>query len=220
MGGTTQQYNFLNSCSEDNPVNLNDTFRKRMTDPEEKLIRRLQNKDEEAFRELVEEFNQKVFNTCMGFVRNEEDADDLAQEVFIEVYQSIKKFKGQSSLSTWIYRITVNKSLEFLRKMKSKKRSGFFSKIFGNDDSASLEVPDYDHPGIKAENREQAGILYAAIEKLPDNQRTAFTLHKLEGLSYEQIAEIIQKSVSSVESLMFRAKTNLKKELYEYYKNM
>ena len=95
-----------------------------------------------------------------------------------------------------------------------------WGRIFGERAHSALQVADFDHPGIKTENKEQANILYAAIDRLPDNQRAAFTLHKVEGLSYEQIADVLQKSVSSVESLMFRAKNNLKKELYSYYHNL
>jgi RNA polymerase sigma-70 factor (ECF subfamily) len=203
-----------------NKVYLSERNDQGMNVPESILIKRLQKGEEDAFQELVEMYQNKVYNTCLGYVKNPDDADDLAQEVFIKVFQSIGKFKGKSSLSTWIYRITINESLDFLRKIKRKKRAGIFGKLFGIDDHSITEATDFDHPGIKAENKEQAKILYAAIERLPENQRTAFTLHKLEGLSYEQIAEVLDKSVSSVESLMFRAKNNLKNELYAYYQNL
>jgi len=181
------------------------------------LVERLKRGDETAFRELVDDYQNKVFNTCISFLKNPDDADDLTQEVFIEVYSSIKKFREDAKLSTWIYRITVNKSLEHIRKMKRKKRSVFLQ-WFGNEDKdPELQVPDFNHPGVLAENRERARILLKAIEKLPEKQRIAFTLHKMEDLSYEQIAEVMQKSLSSVESLMHRAKSNLKKELYAYY---
>ena len=80
------------------------------------FIQRLKEKDISAFRELVEEFSKRIYNTCMGILQNAEDAEDVSQEVFIEVYHSIHDFKGEAKLSTWIYRIAVNKSLEFLRK--------------------------------------------------------------------------------------------------------
>jgi RNA polymerase sigma-70 factor (ECF subfamily) len=103
--------------------------------------------------------------------------------------------------------------------MKRKKRSGLLFRMKNEDIHSEYDVPDFNHPGVLAENREKAGILFQAIGKLPENQRIAFTLHKLEDLSYGQISEIMRKSVSSVESLMHRAKTNLKKELYHYYKS-
>ncbi len=181
------------------------------------LVEELKKGDEGAFRQLVDDYQDKVFNTCISFVKNVDDADDLTQEVFIEVFNSIHKFRADSKLSTWIYRITVNKSLEHLRKMKRKKRSGIFYWISHEDRESKFEVPDFDHPGVLAENREKARILFEAIEKLPEKQRIAFTLHKVEDLSYEQIADVMQKSLSSIESLMHRAKNNLKKELYDYY---
>jgi len=181
------------------------------------LVKRLKAGEEEAFRELVSNYQDKVFNTCISFVKNPEDADDLTQEVFIEVYSSIQKFREDAKLSTWIYRITVNKALEHIRKVKRKKRSGFLQWLGNDEQDQEWQVADFNHPGIQAENRERAGILLKAIENLPEKQRIAFTLHKMEDLSYEQIAEVMQKSLSSVESLMHRAKNNLKKELYAYY---
>jgi len=191
----------------------------RMHNDDHILVRDLKNGEEEAFRYLVDQYQDKVYNTCISFVKNPDDADDLTQEVFIEVYNSIHKFKEESKLSTWIYRISVNKSLQYLRKMKRKKRFGF---LIGIGDEGKLNDPaklDFNHPGIMAENKEKAAILFQAIEKLPENQRIAFTLHKLEDLSYDQISGIMQKSLSSIESLMHRAKVNLKKELYHYYKS-
>jgi len=153
-------------------------------------------------------------------LQNEEDAEDVAQEVFIQVFQSISQFKGDSKLSTWIYRITVSKSLEFIRKKRTKKRFGFVSGLFGNeyllDQSGKKE---FYHPGVAMENRELSAILFKSINGLPENQRIAFILHKLEQISYQEVAEVMQVSLSSVESLIFRARQNLQKELGEVYKN-
>jgi RNA polymerase sigma-70 factor (ECF subfamily) len=184
------------------------------------LVSDLKDGEEEAFRYLVDQYQDKVYNTCISFVKNPDDADDLTQEVFLEVYNSIHKFRLESKLSTWIYRISVNKSLEYLRKMKRKKRFGFLFAIdFERNQRDNVEL-EFNHPGILAENKEKAAILYRAIEKLPENQRIAFTLHKLEDLSYDQISEIMNKSLSSVESIMHRAKLNLRKELFNYYKSL
>ena len=201
-------------------LNLSIKLIDRMEKEDHILVSDLKNGEEEAFRYLVDQYQDKVYNTCISFVKNPDDADDLTQEVFIEVYNSIHKFRLESKLSTWIYRIAVNKSLEHLRKMKRKKRSGFLSWIGNEDSKSKLEVPDFNHPGVLAENKEGAKILFQAIDKLPDNQRIAFTLHKLEDISYDQIAEVMQKSLSSVESLIHRAKLNLRKELFIYYKSL
>ncbi|MEO9512790.1 MAG: RNA polymerase sigma factor [Flavobacteriaceae bacterium] len=173
-----------------------------------------------AYNRLLDEFQARVFNTCLSFVPNMEDAEDVAQEVFIEVYNSINKFKGNSKLSTWIYRISVNKSLEFIRKKNTKKRFGFMQSITGNAipvDKSSY-FTEYNHPGVQLENKERNETLYRAINQLPEAQRVVFTLHKIDGLSYKEVSEITNKSVSSIESLLFRAKKNLKNGLTKYYK--
>lgn len=192
----------------------------RMEKDDHILVSGLKDGEEEAFRYLVDQYQDKVYNTCIGLVKNPDDADDLTQEVFIEVYNSIHKFRLESKLSTWIYRISINKSLEYLRKMKRKKRFGFLFAIGDEGKQRDNVKLEFNHPGILAENKEKAAILSQAIEKLPENQRIAFTLHKLEDLSYDQISDIMKKSLSSVESLMHRAKLNLRKELLNYYKSL
>ena len=174
-----------------------------------------------AYGKLIDDFQQKVFATCISFVPNKEDAEDIAQEVFVEVFNSIHKFKGDSKLSTWIYRIATNKCLEFIRKKKAKKRFAFLQSIMGNEipmDNTKY-FTEMNHPGIILENKEKSETLFYAINKLPDAQKVVFTLHKVDGKSYQEISEITEKSISSVESLMFRAKKNLQKLLEHFYKN-
>lgn len=187
-----------------------------MPTPDQILIDELKQGKDRAFKELVERYQQRVYNTCLGFTKNPEDADDLTQEVYIEVFRSILKFRMDSQLSTWIYRIAVNKSLETLRAKKRKKRFAQLRSFFYSDNSV-IEVPDFVHPGVIAENKERSKILFQAMEKLPESQRIAYTLHKVEGLGYDEIANIMKKTVSSVESIMHRAKNNLQKSLYGYY---
>ena len=166
-------------------------------------------------------FQQKVFGTCISFVPNREDAEDIAQDVFMEVFNSISKFKGDSKLSTWIYRITTNKCLEFIRKKNTKKRFAFLQSITGN--AVPMDKTDYftemNHPGILLENKELNATLFKAINSLAESQRVVFTLHKIDGKSYQEVAEITKRSLSSVESVMFRAKQNLQSTLENYYKN-
>lgn len=188
---------------------------------EEALIEQLKLKNTAVFSNLIDSYQQKVFGTCLSFVPNKEDAEDLVQEVFLEVFNSISKFKGNSTLSTWIYRITTNKCLEFIRKQKTKKRTGFLKPLFGQDFSIDKTnyFTEFNHPGFLLEAKELNETLYRAISKLPDSQSLIFTLHKIDGKSYKEIAEITHRSISSVESVMFRAKKNLQKLLYSYYKN-
>jgi len=182
------------------------------------LISLIQKKDENAFRYLVETYNDKVFNTVLSFVQQVEDAEDICQEVFIEVYQSIDKFKNESKIYTWIYRIAVSKSLDHLKSKKRKKRFAFLQSLFGNEGiSLAADKPHFDHPGVQLENKEHSKVLFYAISKLPEKQQTAFTLTKVEGLSYAEVSEIMEVSVSSVESLLFRANQNLRTLLENYY---
>ena len=190
-----------------------------MTDQD--FIKQLQSGNQYAFQQLLDDYQQKVFGTCLSFVPNKEDAEDIAQEVFLEVYKSIQKFKGNSKLSTWIYKITTNKCLEFIRKRNTKKRFAFMQSIMGNEipmDKTSF-FTEFNHPGILLENKEKTEIIYKAINTLAENQRIVFTLAKLDGKSYQEIAEITGKSLSSVESVMFRAKKNLQEKLAYFYKN-
>jgi RNA polymerase sigma-70 factor (ECF subfamily) len=160
----------------------------------------------------VEANKSRVFNTALGFVQNREDAEDITQEVFIEVHRSINGFNQQSSLSTWIYRITVNKSLDFLRKRNRKKRFGFLTQLFKNDDS-EIEIPHFDHPGVQLENKERSSLLFSVIDQLPENQKTAFILFHLEELPQKEIAVIMNLTPKAIESLIQRAKANLREKL-------
>jgi len=175
------------------------------------------NKDK-AFSYLVDAYSSKVFNTCINLIRNKEDAEDVTQEVFTAIYLSINSFGGSSKLSTWIYSIAINKSKEFLRKKTRKKRSGFMTTL-EKDDSHIVPTAtiEFNHPGVLMENKERTKILFEAIDQLAENQKIAYTLHKIEGKSYTEISEITELSVSSIESLMFRAKKKLQLLLKTYF---
>jgi len=184
---------------------------------EQELIIGLKQKDEEAFRELVSTRQNLVFNTVLGFLQNQEDAEDVSQDVFIKILESIGQFKGESALSTWVYRVSVTSALEFLRKKKRKKRFGFMSPLWGENNEQTVELPDFHHPGVALDKRESAAILFKAIKKLPENQQIAFILNKVEGLSYQEVAEIMNTTLSAVESLLHRARTNLREILKKIY---
>lgn len=185
---------------------------------QEELIAGLQARDESAFRKLVEEWQDMVYNTALGIVQNVADADDITQDVFIQVYQSVSSFKGESKLSTWLYKITLSKALDHEKKRKRKKRFAFIESLFGNRADEHLHPVDFDHPGVQLEQKERAAELFTALQQLPGKQQMAFTLHKLEGQSYQEIAAILGTSLYAVESLMGRAKNNLKKILDNYYR--
>ena len=185
---------------------------------EKQLIQNLKGGERTAYELLFNDYRDRVLNTCLGFVPNKHDAEDICQEVFVKVFKTIKQFKGQSKLSTWIYRITVTECLQHIRNKKRKKRISFFQSLIGLEDQVDRLTSDkFDHPGVKLENKERTEILFRHINQLPENQQAVFTLHKVEGLSYKEICDILDMSLSSVESLMFRARKNLKKRLFNYY---
>mgnify|MGYP000663438813 CR=1 FL=1 len=174
---------------------------------------------DQTFEDIVYEFQDRVYNTCLGFLKNEEDARDAAQNVFIRVYRNMEKFKGESSLGTWIYRIAVNTSLEEIRKSKRKKRITNPMEIDSTLENQNFQTGYFYHPGVELENKERSAILFQAIDQLPELQKVAFTLHKVEGLTYEEVSKVMEKSLSSIESLMHRAKLNLRSKLKEYYED-
>ena len=182
------------------------------------LIEQLKQGDETAFKTIVETWQDMVYNTALGIVQNPEDAEDIAQEVFVQVYESIHSFKGEAKFSTWLYKITVTKTMDHLRRKKRKKRFAFVQSLFGANDEIAHDPPDFHHPGVALDKKETAAELFKAIDQLPENQKIAFTLNKLEGLNYQEVSEIMNTTVPSIESLLHRAKNNLKKLLEIYYR--
>jgi RNA polymerase sigma factor (sigma-70 family) len=181
------------------------------------LIIALQQGDNEAFKKVIDEWQDMVYNTALGIIQNEDDADEITQEVFIQVFQSIKSFKGDAKISTWLYRITISKALDYLKKQQRKKRFGFVDYFWSGNKNEVDEAKEFYHPGVAMENKEMASQLFKAMKQLPNNQRIAFTLHKLEAQKYGEIAVIMNISLQATESLIARAKTNLKKIVQEYY---
>ncbi len=181
------------------------------------LVKKLKQGDKSVFTAVVNEYQDMVYNTAIGIAQNAEDADDITQEVFVQVYLSVESFKGASKFSTWLYRITISKALDHEKKKKRKKRFAFIQGLIGNQQEEDLHPVEFNHPGIQLEKKESAKDLFKALKKIPDNQRIAFMLHKIEGQSYQEISEIMALSLHAVESLMGRAKTNLKKVLDTYY---
>ena len=142
-----------------------------------------------AFEQVVQRYGARVLNTCLGLVPQRADAEDLTQEVFVEVYTQLATFRGEAKLSTWVYRIAVNKCLEWQRHRKRQKRFAFLTSLFGGDNEDELihDPPDYEHPGVLAERREQAAVLRQAVARLPERQQAAFTLFHLEGLPHRKL---------------------------------
>ena len=168
--------------------------------------------DKIDFEKLYNQYSVLVYNLALNYLQNIEDAEEITQDVFIQINKSLDKFQEKSSLKTWIYRITINKCLDYIKHKNSNKR--FF--IFGKKSQNEFEISNasnFEHPGILLENKEKAKVLFDIINELGENQKTAFLLSKVDGLSNPEISEIMKLSISSVESLIFRAKSTLKDKI-------
>ena len=166
--------------------------------------------EKQSFLIIYHKHKDLVYNLCMNYLQNREDAEEVFQDVFLSVHQKIVLFEGKAKVKTWLYRITVNKSLDFIKARKAKKRFAFF-KMASIDD---LEISGrIDHPGIILENKESTERILEAMNSLPANQKTALVLKSMEQLSQKEIAEVMKKDVKAVESLLSRARKNLKEKL-------
>lgn len=175
------------------------------------LIEQLNQGSQEAFRALVAQCSHNVISACYGLLGNVEDAEDVAQDVFIEVYRSVHRFRKESDLNTWIYRIAINKSLDLLRKRKRKKRIGDLRAFFHS------KAKPADTPHQRLEEAERKEILQQQIGLLAEDQRIALVLSQYEKLSNKQIATIMGTSETAVESLLHRARASLRRHLAAYF---
>lgn len=164
-----------------------------------------------AFEQVVLLFEKKVLNMCWHLLHNQQEAEDATQDIFIALYQSRNTFKGESQLSTWVYRITVNKCYEYLRRNKRKKRFGI--KIPIDESIYLLENESSLNPLDSLMQKERTKQFMNVISNLTEKQRIAFTLNQIEGYSYKEVAEYMKLSLAAVESLIFRAKQELIKKL-------
>ncbi len=169
--------------------------------------------DESAFRSIYDQHCDMVYNLCLNYLQNSDDAQEVTQDVFVSIYKKLDNFRQQSSLKTWIYRIAINKCLDFLKAQKRQKRFGFHISIFRNENEVLPLHSAFKHPGIVLEQREDLERLLRNINTLPSNQKTALLLKAIDGLPQKEIAEIMGTSLKAVESLLSRAKANLKKIL-------
>ncbi len=164
--------------------------------------------------ELYQQYKNIVYNIALQYVQNREDAEEILQDVFITVYEKLDTFRNESTCSTWIYRIAINKSLDFLRALKRKKRFAFITSLFYNGtNELKKDISEFNHPGVLLEQKEELEELFLLINQLPDNQKTALILLKTEDKSQQEVAEIMNISTKAVESLFQRAKNNLKKKI-------
>ena len=177
------------------------------------LVVQLQQGNEAAFRNLVERYQDRIYRTVLSLLRSPEEAEDVAQEVFMEVYQTIGRFRGDAALSTWLYRLATSRALKNRQKARAKKRFAYFTSLLGLGNDVLHEVPDHAHPLAILEGQQQLRLLFDHIARLPDKQQVAFSLRYEQELSYEEIAAVLTTTVPAVESLLFRARQTLRKNL-------
>lgn len=189
---------------------------------EKAFIQKLRNRDRDAFNDLVSEYKDRLLNVCYGYLKDIDDAEDLTQEVFVEVYRTISNFKEESSLFTWMYRIAISRSLDELKKRGSLKRAAFFEKRIRSE-AADIEMSqtasDLPTPEEDITQKQQQKFIQDCLNELPETQRTAFVLSQQDGVSYKEIAAIMNKSLSSIESLVHRSKQNLRKSMEANYED-
>jgi RNA polymerase sigma-70 factor (ECF subfamily) len=171
------------------------------------LAVRVARDDEAAFNELVRKYQHSVFNTIHRYVGDRSVADDIAQEVFVIVWNKAGTFKGKSSFATWLYRIVVNQCLQFRRRRQRRPAAVSIDAMDAESPPDALQVGD------GREQAERTAAVRQALAELPDRQRIALVLSHYEGRTYSEIAEMMGTSVPSVESLIFRAKDELRRRL-------
>lgn len=177
------------------------------------LVAQLQLGSEVAFRTLVARYQDRVYRTAFSLLRTSEEAEDVAQEVFVEVYQTIARFRGDASLSTWLYRLATSRALKTRRRAQAKKRFAYFTSLLGFDNDVLHEPPDHANPQALLEGKQQLQLLLDHIARLPNQQQVAFTLRHEQALSYDEIAAVLNTTVPAVESLLFRARQTLRKHV-------
>ncbi|PHI20888.1 RNA polymerase subunit sigma-70 [Lewinellaceae bacterium SD302] len=172
------------------------------------LISSMARGDTQAMKALYARHADRVYNTALVYLQVPNDAEEVAQDVFTKAWRSAAKFKGNSQVSTWLYRITVNTALSKLKKRKRKSFLGL--------GELTKEPTNFSHPETKLEFAEEQQTLYAAIYGLPARQKTAFVLSYIENLPRQQVADVMAISLKAVESLLIRSKKSLRVSLADY----
>lgn len=185
-----------------------------MSQNEQLLLEKAKDGDVAAFEELIEAYQKKIFNLAFRIIGNYDDAADMAQEALIRIFRSIANFKEQSSFSTWIYRITTNVCLDEIRKKKSKRAISLDEEIHAEDGDMKRQIMSDDpQPDEIAEREELRSVVNSAINSLPEDQRLVISLRDIQGLSYDEISEVLDCPGGTVKSRINRARQALKNVL-------
>lgn len=186
---------------------------------EQELVRRARRGDLEAYDDLVRRYQERIYATIYHMTSNHEDANDLAQETFIKAYQALKSFKGGSSFYTWVYRIAVNKTINFLKQRKNRSHMSLNDLDFNAEhDPDLLALVSDKTPRREANLNELQEKLNEALQKLSEPHRLVVTLHDVQGLAHDEIAEIMDCNIGTVRSRLFYARQQLQGYLSDYLK--
>lgn len=186
----------------------------KVSDLERALIEKCKNGDIESFEKLIEKYQVVAFNIAYRMIGNKEDASDMAQEALIKVFKSLKNFRGDSSFSTWFYRIVTNKCIDTLRKMKKVKTVSLDKEFETESGSYSMEVADNKYlPDKLYEVKEKQELVQAALKKVPEKYRTVLVLRDIQGFTYDEIVEITNNPLGTVKSRISRGRLLLKEIL-------
>jgi RNA polymerase sigma-70 factor (ECF subfamily) len=185
-----------------------------------RLVERIKEGDEEAFKELVENYQRKVYSICYGMLKNPDDSRDVSQEVFIKVYRYIDSFNQESSFYTWLYRITVNMCIDFIRKNSRTTKVEYDDQLAhdGETEGDDLLLPSSlgIHPDKVYGRKELRQKMLEAIETLSEKHRTILILREVEGLSYAEMADVLNISKGTVMSRLYHARRYFQQALSEY----
>ncbi|MBM3877587.1 MAG: sigma-70 family RNA polymerase sigma factor [Verrucomicrobia bacterium] len=189
------------------------------TGDEPALIERARGGDLDAFDELIRRHQERIYGTIYHMTSNHEDAADLAQETFVKAWSALKGFKGNSSFFTWLYRIAVNKTINFLKSRKNKRHMSLNDlDAAGENDPLLVELISNRHPRREAVLAELKGKLNTALMKLSEDHRLVVTLHDIQGMPHDKIAEIMGCNPGTVRSRLFYARQELQAWLSDYVK--
>src|SRR2546425_7171776 len=183
------------------------------------LVKKAQGGDLSAFDELVRRYQERIYSTIYHMTSNHEDANDLAQESFIKAFQALKSFKGDSSFFTWVYRIAINKTINFLKQRKNRTHMSLNDVDFNAEHDPDLMALISDKtPRREINLAELQDKLNAAMQKLSHIHRLVVTLHDVQGLSHEEISKIMDCNTGTVRSRLFYARQQLQAHLSDYLK--
>jgi RNA polymerase sigma-70 factor (ECF subfamily) len=190
-----------------------------MPTEEMELVKRARRGDLPAYDELVRRYQERIYATVYHMTANHEDANDLAQEAFIKAYHALKSFKGGSSFYTWIYRIAVNKTINFLKQRRNKAQLSLDDlDLNAEHDPDLVALISEKNPRREISLAELQEKLNAAMQKLSEPHRLVVTLHDVQGLSHEEIAKIMDCNIGTVRSRLFYARQQLQAYLSDYLK--